>query len=75
MAGENHFLLYADNDIIAGQNPMQVQTTLAAMVRILDRVGLITNIGKTKAMVCTPGFIWVQQGISDHNRKQERGHI
>ena len=27
------------------------------------------NLGKTKAMVCTPGFIWVQQGEAEYKRQ------
>ena len=32
------------------------------MVRMFEWVGLQTNLNKTKAVICTPGFIWVQQG-------------
>ena len=40
-----------------------LQTALTDMVRILDRVGLQTNLRKTKAMLCTPRFIWGQQVV------------
>ena len=33
------------------------------MVRIFERVGLETNLGKTKAMVCTLIFIWGKLGV------------
>ena len=39
------------------------------MVRMFDRVGLQTNLGKTKAMICMPGFIWGQHGVEVYNRR------
>ena len=45
---------------IVGFNPIWVQTNLAEMVGMLKRVGLQTNMVKTKAMVFTLGFIRVQ---------------
>lgn len=39
-----------------------MQTTLSAMVRMFERVGIQKNLGKTKEIVCTLGFIWGQQG-------------
>ena len=68
-AGEYNIILYADDSDIAGCNPIWVQTTLAAVVRMFDRLVLLKNIGKTKKMVCTPSFIWVQQGTKNHNRR------
>ena len=36
------------------------------MLRMLDRVVLLTNLVKANAMVSTPGFIWVQQGTEEY---------
>ena len=43
--------------------------TLTAMLRMLERVVLQTNLSKTKEMVCNPGFIWGQQGESAYKHK------
>ena len=69
MAGEHSSVFYADNGRIAGRNPIWVQTKLTAVVRMFDRVELIQNLGKTKAMVCTPGFIWGQQRTFFYKRR------
>ena len=55
--GEHNIIFYYDKGCIWESNPIWVQTTLTAVVRMLDRMGLIKNLGKTKAIVCTPGFI------------------
>ena len=68
-AGEHNIIFYADNGHIAGQNPIWVQTTTTEMVRIFESVGLQKNIGKTKAMVCNLGFIWVQHGTAAYKRR------
>ena len=49
-------------------NPIWVKKSLTALVLMFDRVGLQTNLGKTKAMVCTPGFIWVHKVESLYKR-------
>ena len=59
--GEHNIYFYAYDRRIAVRNPIWVQTALIAMVRIFDRVGLHTNLIKTKSIVCTPEFVWVQQ--------------
>ena len=46
-----------------------VQTALTTMVRIFERVLLQTNLGKTKEMICTPGFIWRKQGSEAYKRR------
>ena len=57
-AGGHSIFFYADNVSMAGSKPIWFQTTLIAMVRMFDWVGILTNIGNTKAMVFTPSFIW-----------------
>ena len=39
------------------------------MVRMFERVGLQTNLNKTKDMICTMGYIWVQQGAEAYKRR------
>ena len=36
---------------------------------MIERVGLHTNLGKTKAMVCTPGLIWGQKEVEEYKRR------
>ena len=62
--GEHKICFYADDGKIDGRNPIWINPTLTAMVRMFKRVGFQTNLGKTKEMICTPGFIWVQQGAA-----------
>ena len=56
-AGEHNICFYADDGQIVDHNPIWVHTSLTEMVKMFDRVGLQKNLSKTKAMVCTPGFI------------------
>ena len=46
-----------------------VQAALTTMVRNFERVGLHTNLNKTKAMICTPRFIWGHQGAKAYKRR------
>ena len=66
-SSEHNIFFYADDESIAGHNPIRVQTVLAAMVIIFDRAGVQTNLRNTKAMMFTPGFIWVQQVVEACN--------
>ena len=59
--GEHNIVFYLDDGRIAGHKPIWVQTTLTSVVRMFKRVGMQTNLGNTKSMVWTPGFIWGQQ--------------
>ena len=43
--------------------------TLIEVISIFQRLGLLTNIVKTKTMVCTPGFVWGQQGAALYKRR------
>ena len=60
---------YADDGRIAGQNLLWVQTTLMAMVSMFERLGLHTNLGNTKSVACTSGFIWGQKGASAYKKR------
>ena len=39
-----------------------MKAALKNMVSMFERVGLQTNLGNTKAMICMPGFIWGKYG-------------
>ena len=56
--GKHKIFLYLDDGRIAGINPIWVQNTLTLLVHRFERVRMQTNLGKTKVIVCTPGFIW-----------------
>ena len=49
-AVEHNIRFYADDGRIAGRDPIWVQAELTTMVRIFERVGLQTNLDKTKAI-------------------------
>ena len=56
--GKRKLAFYADYGRIVGREPYWFQDALLIMVEMFCRVGLQTNLEKTNAMVCTPGFIW-----------------
>ena len=62
VGGEHKICFYVDGGRIAGRDPIWVQAALTKMVRMFERFRLKTNLNKTKAVICTPGFIWGQQG-------------
>ena len=62
-SSEHNICFYADDGSIAGHNPIWVQTVLATMLRMFDRVGVQKNLRNAKAVMCTPGSIWVQQVV------------
>ena len=62
LVGENNICFYADDGRIAGRDPIWVQTALTTMVRMFERVSLQTKLNKTKAVICTTGFIWIKRG-------------
>ena len=68
-ADEHKIVFYEDDGRIAGRNPIWVQTTLTLVVWIFERVGIITNLGNTKAMMCNPGLIWEKQETSSYKRR------
>ena len=55
--GEHKIVFYADDSRMTGCNPIWVQKTLTEVVQMFERVGLQSNLRKTKVMVCTLGFI------------------
>ena len=68
VAGEHKIIFYAYFVCIAGHNPIWFQRTLMVVVRLFKRVVLLTSLGKTNAMVCTPGFLWGKSGTAAYKR-------
>ena len=61
-SGDRNFVFYAYYGRIAGRDHEWVQDALTVTVAMLRRMGIGANLNKTKAMVCTPGFIWGEWG-------------
>ena len=47
-------VFYADDGMVVSSDPSCLQGAFNALVAIFDRVGLLTNVGKTGSMVCHP---------------------
>ena len=47
-------VFYTDNRMVVSSDPTWLQGTFNALVAIFDRLGLLTNVGKTVSMVCHP---------------------
>ena len=45
---------------IMGRNPIWLLLVFTTLVWVFEWVGLYTNLGKTKSIACTPGFVWGQ---------------
>ena len=60
---ETNIVFYAEKGHIAGRNPIWVHTMLMTGVIMFDIVELHRNLGKSKAVVCTPVFIWGKHGL------------
>ena len=58
-------IFYVDDGMVISSDPAWLQGAFTALVSIFDRVGLLTNVGKTVSMVCHP----CQAG--DGNRTEE----
>ena len=69
MEGGHSVCFYTDDGGVAGRVPIWVQAALTTMVRMFERVGLQTDLRKTKAMICTLWFIWGLQGSEAYNRQ------
>jgi Reverse transcriptase (RNA-dependent DNA polymerase) len=54
---EQLVLFCADDGLIASRNHEWLQMALARLCELFERVGLRTNVQKTKTMTCTPGYI------------------
>jgi hypothetical protein len=50
-------IFYIDNAYQALRDPEFLQQVLGILVELFTRVGLKTNVKKTRTMICTPGRI------------------
>ena len=66
--GEIKLVFYGYDGEIFGRYHEWVQDALAVTVAMFRGMGLETNLKKTKAMVCTPGFIWGKWGEMAYKR-------
>ena len=57
-AVERNLIFYAEDGMIGGRYHIWVQDALIVSVAMFRRMGLETNLEKTKALVFTPGYIW-----------------
>ena len=68
--GERNLVFYADGRRIGGRYHEWVQDALTVMIDIFQRMGMEMNLGKTKAMVCIPMFIWGKWGELAYKRRK-----
>ena len=57
MAARFIALFFVDDGFIASCDPVLLQKCLDILVAVFERVGLYTNVQKTKSMTCLPGKI------------------
>jgi hypothetical protein len=50
-------LFFVDDGLIRSTDPQWLQDSFELLVDHFEWVGLFTNTDKTKAMICSPGFI------------------
>ena len=76
-AGERNLDFYANDGRIAGQDRKWVQDTLTKIVSMFHRMGLDTNLKKTKSIVCTTSFIWGKWSDKDYKgrRRGKERHL
>ena len=67
--GQGLLFFNADDGRIGGRDHKWVQDALTVTVAMFRRMGLGTNLENTKAMVCTPGFIWGKVGDLAYKRR------
>ena len=68
--GERNLLFYEDDGRITGRYPYWVHNTLGVTVEMFGRVGLDRKLEKTKAIICTPGFICVYTGNEAYKHRE-----
>ena len=64
---------YADDGLVQSRDPARLQASLDTLVSLFKRVGLRTNVSKTKTMVCIPGRIRTCQSQETYTERTE-GH-
>ena len=60
--------------MVQSRDPVRIQASLDTLVALFERVGLRTNISKTKMMVCIPGRIRICQSQATYTERME-GHV
>ena len=60
---------YADDGLLAGRQNKWVQDAFDVLIGLFERVGLRTNTGKMKAMICRPGHISGRQSEGAYERR------
>ena len=58
-----------DDGRIGGRDHIWVQDNLAVSVEMFQRMGLETNLEKTKDLVCNPGYIWGKWSEAAYKRR------
>ena len=62
-------MFYIDDSRIAAHDHEWVQDVLIVMIVMFCRMGIDDNLKNTKAMVCTPRFIWGKWGETVYKRQ------
>ena len=60
-------MLYVGDGCIEVHNLIWAHTMLTEVARMFEIVGIHINLGKTKVMVCNPGFIWGELRVRSIN--------
>ena len=68
-AGDRNFVLYADDSRITGRDHEWVQGELTVTVAMFRRIVIDAKLENTKAMICTPRFIWEEWGETVYNQR------
>jgi hypothetical protein len=63
-------LFYVDDGWIASRDPEQLQHSFGILIGLFERVGLFTNVDKTKAMICIPGRIRTKLSTEVYERSR-----
>ena len=66
-------LFYAKDGMVVLSDPAWLQGTFTALVGLFDRVGLLTNFGKTVSMVCHPCQAWAGNRTEEAYRRRIMG--
>ena len=69
VTGEHNIIFYADAGKIGWRYHIWVQDALTVSVPMLQLLRLETNLYKTKALVCTPGYIWGKWSEAAYKRR------
>ena len=64
---------YANDGLVQSRCPVRLQTSLGTLVSLFKRVGLRTNVSKTKTMMCVLGRIRTCQSRETYTERME-GH-